>query len=61
MPDAAADRRRGSDRDGHRHARHRARLAGSRTRVVAKCGHWATFERPKETASALEEFLLQRH
>jgi len=38
-----------------------ARLAGSRTRVVAKCGHWATFERPKETASALEEFLLQRH
>ncbi len=38
-----------------------ARLAGSRTRVIAKCGHWATFERPKETASALEEFLLQRH
>jgi len=38
-----------------------ARLAGARTRVVARCGHWATFERPKETASALEEFLLQRH
>ncbi len=38
-----------------------ARLAGSRTRVVAKCGHWATFERPKEATSALEEFLLQRH
>ena len=38
-----------------------ARLAGSRTRVVAKCGHWATFERAKETAAALEEFLLQRH
>lgn len=38
-----------------------ARLAGSRTRVVAKCGHWATFERPRETAAALEEFLLQRH
>ncbi len=38
-----------------------ARLAGSRTRVVAKCGHWAVFERPKETTSALEEFLLQRH
>jgi pimeloyl-ACP methyl ester carboxylesterase len=37
-----------------------ARLAGSRTRVVAKCGHWATFERAKETAAALEEFLLQR-
>ena len=37
-----------------------ARLAGSRTRVVAKCGHWATFERPRETAAALEEFLLQR-
>ena len=37
-----------------------ARLAGSRTRVVARCGHWATFERAKETAAALEEFLLQR-
>jgi 3-oxoadipate enol-lactonase len=38
-----------------------ARLAGARTRVVAKCGHWAPFEQPKVTASALEEFLLQRH
>jgi 3-oxoadipate enol-lactonase len=38
-----------------------ARLAGARTRVVAKCGHWSTFEQPKATGSALEEFLLQRH
>ncbi len=38
-----------------------ARIAGSRTHVVGKCGHWATFEKPKETRSALEEFLLRRH
>jgi 3-oxoadipate enol-lactonase len=37
-----------------------ARVAGSRVRVLSKCGHWASFERPKETAAALEEFLLQR-
>src|SRR5262249_1351261 len=38
-----------------------ARLAGSRTRVLPRCGHWTTLERAKETAAALEEFLLQRH
>ena len=37
------------------------RIAGARVRVLDKCGHWATFERPKETAGFLEEFLLQRH
>jgi 3-oxoadipate enol-lactonase len=37
------------------------RMSGASTRVLGKCGHWATFERPEETASALEEFLLKRH
>jgi pimeloyl-ACP methyl ester carboxylesterase len=36
-------------------------MSGSSTRVLGKCGHWATLERPEETASALEEFLLKRH
>jgi len=37
------------------------RIAGSETKILQRCGHWATFERPEAVASALEEFLARRH
>lgn len=34
-----------------------ARIAGSRTVVLAGCGHWTTFERPLECMRELDQFL----
>ena len=36
------------------------RIAGARTQVLSRCGHWLTFERPEETAEALREFYFGR-
>lgn len=36
------------------------RIAGSRTVVYSRCGHWTTFERPEEALRDLAEFYSQR-
>jgi pimeloyl-ACP methyl ester carboxylesterase len=33
------------------------RIAGARTVVLPRCGHWTTYERPEECARELREFL----
>jgi 3-oxoadipate enol-lactonase len=36
------------------------RISGSESRVINRCGHWATFERPEAITAAVEEFLGKR-
>jgi pimeloyl-ACP methyl ester carboxylesterase len=36
------------------------RIAGARTSVLAKCGHWSTFERAREVNQLLKEFYSGR-
>lgn len=36
------------------------RIAGSRTIIYPRCGHWTPFERPAECTQALQEFLAVR-
>jgi 3-oxoadipate enol-lactonase len=36
------------------------RMAGAESKVIQRCGHWATFERPDAATAAMEEFLARR-
>jgi len=36
------------------------RIAGAESKVIQRCGHWATFERPETTAALVEAFLARR-